>query len=124
MRDIDDISGDVINAVMQLHRDLGPGLLESVYEILLASKLARLGYRVERQLPINIEYDGQIFNAAFKIDLIVDGRLIVEVKSVEPMNAVHQKQLLTHFETDTAARRAALEFRRRYDEGGYPTCRQ
>ena len=96
MRDIDEISGDAINAAIQLHRDLGPGLLESVYELLLASKLTKQGYTVERQKPINIEYDGQRFDAAFKIDLFVDKRLIVEIKSVERINAVHQKQLLTY----------------------------
>jgi GxxExxY protein len=96
LRDIDEITGDVINSAMQLHRDLGPGLLESVYELLLASKLVKLDYRVERQRPINIEYDGERFDAAFKIDLLVDERLIVEIKSVERINAVHQKQLLTY----------------------------
>ena len=96
LRDIDEISGDAINAAIQLHRDLGPGLLESVYELLLASKLTKQGYTVERQKPINIEYDGQRFDAAFKIDLFVDKRLIVEIKSVERINAVHQKQLLTY----------------------------
>ena len=96
LQDIDEISGDAINAAIQLHRDLGPGLLESVYELLLASKLTKQGYTVERQKPINIEYDGQRFDAAFKIDLFVDKRLIVEIKSVERINAVHQKQLLTY----------------------------
>lgn len=96
MRDIDEISGDVIDAAMQLHRDLGPGLLESVYEVLLASKLVKLHYQVERQKPINIEYDGDRFDGAFKNDLLVDGQLIVEIKSVERIGAAHQKLLLTY----------------------------
>lgn len=96
MRNIDLISGDVVDAALHLHRDLGPGLLESVYEALLAAKLERLGYRVARQRAIDIEHDGIRFEAAFRVDLMVDDRLIVEIKSVERLNAVHAKQLLTY----------------------------
>ncbi|MET0371001.1 MAG: GxxExxY protein [Sphingobium sp.] len=96
MRAIDDISRDVIGVAMQIHRELGPGLLESVYEMLLAAKLGRLGYKVDRQQPIDIEYDGMRFDAAFRIDIIVDDQLIVEVKSIEQLGKVHAKQLLTY----------------------------
>jgi GxxExxY protein len=96
LKDIDEISGDVLNAAYEIHRDLGPGLLESVYEALLAAKLARLGYSVDRQKPVDVEHDGLHFEAAFKIDVLVEGRLIVEVKSVERMTAAHQKQVLTY----------------------------
>ena len=82
MDDIDQISGDVLNVALRMHRDLGPGLLESVYETVLAGKLASLGYRVARQLPIAIEFEGMQFEAAFRIDLLVDGRLLVEIKSM------------------------------------------
>lgn len=95
MRDVEKISADVVDAALQLHRDLGPGLLESVYEAILAAKLGSKGYRVSRQQPIDIEYDGMRFEAAFRIDLVVDG-LLVEVKSVERLNAAHAKQLLTY----------------------------
>ena len=96
MRDIDTITGDVIDLAVRLHRDLGPGLLESVYETVLAGKLAKLGYSVVRQKPVDIEFEDMKFEAAFKIDLIVDDRLLIELKSVESLNAAHAKQLLTY----------------------------
>lgn len=96
MKDIDEISGDVVDAAIALHRDLGPGLLESVYEMLLAAKLQQMGHHVTRQQAIDIDYDGMRFDAAFRIDLLVEGRLLVEIKSVEHLNAAHAKQLLTY----------------------------
>ena len=96
MKDLEAISGDVVDAAIGLHRDLGPGLLDSVYEIILASKLARIGYVVERQKPVNIEYDGLRFESAFRIDLLIDDRLLLEIKSVDRLNGAHDKQLLTY----------------------------
>lgn len=96
MQDIDQISGDVLDVALRIHRDLGPGLLESVYEMVLAGKLIDLGYTVARQHPIDIEFEGRRFDAAFRIDLMIDERLLVEIKSVEQLNAVHGKQLLTY----------------------------
>ena len=90
------ISGDVIDVAIRLHRELGPGLLESVYEMIMASKLATLGHCVARQQAVDVEYDGLIFPAAFRIDLLVDDCLLVEIKSVERLSAVHGKQLLTY----------------------------
>jgi iron complex transport system substrate-binding protein len=95
MRDVETVSADVVDAALQLHRDIGPGLLESVYETLLAAKLASRGYTVSRQQPVDIEYEGMRFESAFRIDLAVDG-LLVEIKSVERLNAAHAKQLLTY----------------------------
>ncbi len=96
MKEIDAISGDVIDLALRVHRDLGPGLLESVYETVLAGKLAELGYMVDRQMPIDIEFEGQTFPAAFRIDLMIDGRLLVEIKCVETLNNAHLKQLQTY----------------------------
>lgn len=96
MTPIDQISGDVVDAAIGIHKDLGPGLLESVYETVLAACLERKGYRVARQVPVDIEYDGMRFPAAFKIDLLVDDRLIIEIKSVENFGRAHAKQLLTY----------------------------
>ena len=93
---IDQISGDVVDEAIRIHRELGPGLLESVYDRVLAAALERRGYKVDRQVPIDIEYDGLRFEAAFRIDILVDDRLIVEVKSVELLNRAHAKQLLTY----------------------------
>ena len=96
MRPIDTVTGDVITVAIGIHRDLGPGLLESVYDMVLAGKLMALGYDVQRQRPVDIEYDGLRFEAAFRLDLFVDHQLIVEIKSVERLTAVHAKQLLTY----------------------------
>ncbi|MEN2784817.1 GxxExxY protein [Sphingomonas qilianensis] len=96
MKDIDEVSGDVIDVALRLHRELGPGLMESVYEALLAARLIKMGYAVARQQPISIDFDGMHFEGAFKIDLLVDGRLIVELKSIERLLPVHAKQLLTY----------------------------
>ena len=96
MKHIDDITHEVIGLAMRVHRDLGPGLLESVYETVLAGKLVQLGYNVDRQKPIDIEFEQMRFDAAFRIDILVDDRLIVEIKSVEQVSKVHAKQLLTY----------------------------
>jgi GxxExxY protein len=96
MKDIDVVSGDVLDVALRLHRDLGPGLLESVYEAVLAGRLAAMGYAVVRQRPIDIAFEGLRFEAAFRIDLLVDDRLVVEIKSVERLLPVHAKQLLTY----------------------------
>ncbi|WP_366810756.1 GxxExxY protein [Sphingomonas sp.] len=96
MQDLEAIAANVVDAALHLHRDLGPGLLESVYETILAAKLARLGHRVSCQLPISIEYDGLTFSKAFRIDLLVDECLLIEIKSVERLNGGHAKQLLTY----------------------------
>jgi iron complex transport system substrate-binding protein len=96
MKSIDEISGEILDISIRLHRELGPGLLESVYEVILAGKLVQLGYSVDRQRPIDIEFDGIRFDAAFRIDLLVNERALIEVKSVERLNAVHAKQLLTY----------------------------
>ena len=96
MRDIDLISGDVVDLAIRLHRDLGPGLLESVYETVLAGRLEAMGYRIARQVPILIEFEGFRFENAFRIDLMIDDRLIVEIKSIDRLAPVHAKQLLTY----------------------------
>jgi iron complex transport system substrate-binding protein len=96
MNRLDEISGAVLDLSIKIHRDLGPGLMESVYEMVLAAKLTELGYSVIRQKPVDIEYDGMRFEAAFRIDLLVNDSLIVEIKSVERLNAAHAKQLLTY----------------------------
>ena len=96
MKAIDEISSDVIGVAMAIHREIGPGLLESVYETILASKLARLGYEVEQQKPLGFSFEDLEFPAAFKVDLLVDRRLVVELKSIERLQPVHSKQLLTY----------------------------
>jgi GxxExxY protein len=96
MSDVEKLAALAIECGFRIHRDLGPGLLESVYETLLAAKLARSGVLVERQKPVDIDYDGIHIREGFRADLLIDRRLIVEVKSAERLAPVHSKQVLTY----------------------------
>jgi GxxExxY protein len=96
MRDLDEITGNIVDAAIRIHRDLGPGLLESVYEAVLARALEQRGFQVERQQAIGFEYEGLVVEEGFRADLLVEGRVIVEIKSVERLAPVHSKQLLTY----------------------------
>ena len=86
----------VVDCAVKLHMDLGPGLLESVYEVLLAHRLEVLGLKVERQVHIPIEFDGVRFDEGFRADLIVEDKVLLELKSVERVNNAHKKQVLTY----------------------------
>ena len=96
MKDIEELASIAVDCGLRLHRDLGPGLLESVYEAILAVQLSRIGLTVERQKILPVEYDGIALADGFRVDLLVDGQLIIEVKSVERLASVHSKQLLTY----------------------------
>lgn len=96
MRDLDDVTGNVIDAAIRIHRTLGPGLLETVYEAILTKELERRGLVVYRQMVVPFEYDGIHFDERLRVDLLVDGRVVVELKSVERVAPVHGKQLLTY----------------------------
>lgn len=96
MTDVDAISRVVVGEAIRIHRELGPGLLESVYEMVLAAALVRQGFRVDRQLPVDVVFDGMVFDSAFKADIVVEGTLVIEIKSVEQLNKAHAKQLLTY----------------------------
>jgi len=93
---INEISGAIVDAAYHLHARLGPGLLESVYEELLAYELTKRGLRYERQKPIPIQYDGRLLELGFRADLVVEDAVIIELKSVETLAPVHKKQLLTY----------------------------
>ena len=86
----------IVNCAVQIHKELGPGLFESVYEVILAHELEQLGLRVERQVPVAIEFHGMTFDEGFRADLIVEGKVIVELKSVEAVSNAHKKQVLTY----------------------------
>ena len=86
----------IIDSAIRLHQDLGPGLLETVYEVTLAAKLRQRGLSVERQVAIAIEYEGQSFDEGFRADLIVEEKVILELKSVEKIHPAHKKQVLTY----------------------------
>ncbi len=86
----------VVDCAVKLHMELGPGLLESVYEVLLAHRLEKRGLYVERQVNIPIQYDGVRFDEGFRADLIVEGKVLLELKSVERTSNAHKKQVLTY----------------------------
>ena len=96
MQRVDEITGIIVDASIKIHRGLGPGLLESVYETVLARELERRGLRVERQKLVRFEYDGMIFEEGYRVDLLVEDLVIVELKSLEKLASVHGKQLLTY----------------------------
>lgn len=91
-----DITGQVIDAAIAVHRALGPGLLESVYEVVLAHEIRKRGLRCERQRPVPICYEGIRFEEGFCIDLLIEEKVIVELKSIEQIAPVHKKQVLTY----------------------------
>ncbi len=90
-----EIAKHILDASFVVHTKLGPGVFESVYEVLVAYELRKKGLTVERQKPMSITYDGVRFDEAFRSDLMVNGKVIAELKSVEALSAVHAKQLLT-----------------------------
>jgi iron complex transport system substrate-binding protein len=95
-RDKEQVAAVVVDCAYRLHRDLGPGLMETVYEVVLAKMLQEQGLVVERQKPILIRYGGYTFEEGFRADLLVDGLVLVELKSVENLSPVHSKQVLTY----------------------------
>jgi GxxExxY protein len=86
----------VVDAAVKVHKALGPGLLETVYEIVLAHKLSKNGLHVERQVVIPIEFEGIRFDEEFRADMIVENKVILELKSVEKVTAAHKKQIQTY----------------------------
>ena len=93
---VEDIARIAVDCGLRIHKELGPGLLESVYEAVLEQSLARRGLVVERQRPIPIHFDGIAVDEGFRADLLVEGRLLIELKSVERTVPVHLKQVLTY----------------------------
>jgi GxxExxY protein len=94
--EMDEITGAIISAAMGIHIGLGPGLLESVYERVLAKVLTDKGFSVETQKPISFVFNGLHFSEGFRCDLLVNQTVVVELKSVEKMIPVYKKQLLTY----------------------------
>ena len=91
-----EIAKQVVDAALKVHRAMGPGLLESVYEIILKHELESRDFEVLRQVPVPIKYGSIQFDEAFRMDLLVDDQVIVEIKSVVDVLPVHKKQLLTY----------------------------
>lgn len=93
---IEQLTTVAIDCGFQVHNEIGPGLLETAYEAFLAAALTERGLRVEMQRPVPVTYRGVAVRDAFRIDLLVEGKLIIEVKSLERLAPVHAKQLLTY----------------------------
>ena len=96
MKTENEIGTVVVDCAVRLHMELGPGLLETVYEVLLAHMLQEAGLKVERQVPIPIEFHGIRFEEGFRADIVVENAVILELKSVEIVSNAHKKQVLTH----------------------------
>jgi len=94
--EINDITGIIIEESIKIHTDLGPGLLESVYEEILAYRLSKRSLHIERQTPIPVFYEEVKMDVGFRSDIIVENKVIVEIKSIETIAAVHSKVLLTY----------------------------
>ena len=91
-----EVAREIVDAAYRIHVELGPGLLESVYETVLASELARRGLSVVRQQAVKVQFNGQVFDEGFRADLVVEELVIVELKSVEQLHPVHKKQVKTY----------------------------
>ena len=94
--DLERIARIAVNCGYQIHKDLGPGLLENAYEALMAEALKQAGINVRRQVAITMNYKGVLVENAFKIDLLVEEQLVLELKSIERLAPVHGKQVLTY----------------------------
>ena len=86
----------VVDTSVYIHKKLGSGLLESVYEVVLMKLLAKKGLSVQRQVSVPIEFEGEFFDEGFRVDLFIEGKVIVELKSIEKITPAHKKQLLTY----------------------------
>lgn len=86
----------IVNAAFKVHKSLGPGLLEKVYEVCLAHELKKAGVQVQRQLTIPIVYDGIKFDEGLRLDLLVENKIIVEIKAIEMVNPVWEAQIISH----------------------------
>jgi len=86
----------IVEAALKVHKELGPGLLEKVYEVCLTHELRKVGFQVERQVDIPIQYDGITFEEGLRLDLLVDRKVVIETKAVDQVNPVWQAQVLSH----------------------------
>lgn len=117
--ELNEITRQIVDAAYRVHRSLGPGLLESVYGVVLADALRNLGLKLERQKPIPIRFEGKIFDEGFQADLVVEGVVLVELKSAEQLARVHKKQVLTYLRLGGLRCWPAHQFQRATVEGKY-----
>ena len=93
---INKLSGTIISAAIKVHKELGPGLLESVYQKCLVYELEKSGLNIQTEIPMAFKYKDRFFHNGFRVDILVEEKIIVELKSVEQILPVHKKQLLTY----------------------------
>jgi GxxExxY protein len=91
-----EVSGVILDACIHIHNTLGPKLLESLYERVLAYELRKRGLKVETQVPVAVVYDGRRFDDGFRMDMLVEDKIIIELKSIDKVQKVHMKQLMTY----------------------------
>jgi len=109
---LNELTGAIIGAAIEVHRALGSGLLESAYEECLAFELEDRGFRVARQALLPIAYKGRKLDAGYRIDLLVNDEVIVELKAVQELEPIHEAQLLTYLKLAEKAPRPVAEFQR------------
>lgn len=117
-----EIGTQVIEAAIAVHRELGPGLLELVYEVVLARELSTRGLQVKRQVPVAITYKGVKFDEGFRADLIVEDKVILELKSVERVTAAHKKQVQTYLKLTGCKLGYLLNFGEEVMKSGITRC--
>lgn len=100
---INDITGAIVNSAMKVHTILGPGLLESAYQACLAHELRDRGFGVATELPLPVVYEGRKLEVGYRIDLVVESRVVVEVKSIDAIHPIHQAQLLSYMRLSAIA---------------------
>jgi GxxExxY protein len=110
IRKYEDGSGIVIGALIEVHRELGPGLLESAYEACVCRELHLLGVAFQRQCPVGIGYKGVIVDCGYRIDILVEGRIVVELKAVDRLLPVHSAQVLTYMKLAAACAGLLVNF--------------
>ena len=94
--DINNITGQIVDAAMKVHTALGPGLLESAYEACLAHELKKRGFSIERQKEMPVEYDGILIDIGYRLDLLVNDKVVVELKAVSEVAPIHEAQILSY----------------------------
>jgi GxxExxY protein len=96
MKDIDRVTGQVLDSAMKVHSTLGPGLLESAYRLCLSHELRKRGFSVQLEVPLSIVYDGVTIDAGYRLDMLVDGQVLLELKAITKVIPIHEAQLLSY----------------------------
>jgi GxxExxY protein len=109
-RQENDISGKIIGAAIEVHKKLGPGLLESAYEECLCCEMQLRGIEFERQVPLSLNYKGVVLDCAYRLDLLVEDKVIVELKSIEGLEPIHEAQMLTYLKLRNAWQGLIINF--------------